>query len=453
MFIYDKKNLTVKAARTATEKHRRTHKGGVSPMNSITRKRITVNNTRLIAAKELSLKGYHLLPLKPKNKTPYSEIITGGSWKSLREFKATPSNIETWFNYDPNINIGIITGVEIEPGYKLIVADIDRKTNAGLPITPMVETSSGYHIYFKCRDNNIPEPHKGAKGEIKINGYVVAPPSTHPDGHIYRWFDFLAFNETELADFKIKGTKILKILQPHEDKEPNIYNDIKELKTDRPTINIYSRSKVKEGLNISNDIEGNKELLKSIIRDEKMVFKIMKRVFDVEVKKVGSCFKCPLHSEKNPSTALYRTDSGDIGLKDFHRAGSFYTLPEAYFELMTGKSTKLKGATWLIWLIRLIRNAGIIDIPKILPPKPINSLTENQRRLYKGLIELLEVQQGYDPNQTGAPFSRTFAADWTGIKRDSIGSSKAGLVRKKYIKKIVAGDRKTRKAGKWDLVR
>jgi len=95
----------------------------------------------------------------------------------------------------------------------------------------------------------------------------------------------------------------------------------------------------------------------------------------------------------------------------------------------------------------------IIDLPSIIPPKPIDKLSDNQERLYKSFIELLEVQQGYSPEQTGAPFSHRFAASWSGLKYESVRSAKRGLSKKHYIKKIEAGDRKTRKAGKWDLVR
>lgn len=425
-------------------------------MYSIPQNTAEINTDRRITALEMARRGLYLLPLKPQSKAPYSELLQGNSWNSLKEYRATPAIVESWFKYDPEINIGIITGQEIEPGYKLIVVDIDKKPEAGLPVTPIVETSRGYHVYFKCRENQLPEPHKGPAGEIKINGYVVAPPGKHPDGHRYTWSEFLSFIDVKLADFNKRRTDIINILEEGT-ADTSFHTPVKEERELNTTINIYCSVKngkgLTEGKSVSGDPEANKELFKGMIRDDKTVIKIMQRVFDVEVSRVGKAFKCPLHKENHPSAALYRTDSGDIGVKDFHRAGNFYTLPEFYYEARTGSSKKLEGATWLIWLIRLLRDSGLIEVPRIIPPKPVSKLSDNQERLYKAFIELLEVQQGYDPNQTGAPFSHRFAASWSGLKYESVRSAKRGLSKKKYIKKISPGDRETRKAGKWDLIK
>lgn len=408
-----------------------------------------INNSIRNSALEMARRGFHLLPLKPQSKKPYSELLPGKSWNVFRENRASVATVESWLKYDPDINIGIITGVEIEPGYSLIVADFDTKPKFGLPITPIAETSRGLHSYFKCRTDRLPEAHKGGRGEIKTSGYVVAPPSLHPSGIRYKWAKYLSFVDVDIADFETREEQIISWLDPGKvttHSPPD--KDREELNT---TININS-SVLIQNLSISDDVEKNKSQLVALSKDESAAKEIFKQVFDVDVKKIGKTFCCCLHKEKNPSSALYRTDSGVIGVKDFHRAANFYTLPEYYFEYKAGKAKNLKGATSLIWWIRLLKDARILNLPRIIAPRPANKLPRTQKKLYLSFIELLEVQQGYDPTQKSAPFSHRFAADWSGLNYEAVRSAKRALSKKKYIKKVEAGDRKTRKAGKWALV-
>ncbi|MCK8828148.1 bifunctional DNA primase/polymerase [Natroniella acetigena] len=428
----------------------------IIPQNS---KRI--NQNKLTAALEMVRRGFHLIPLKPKSKVPYNDLIPFGKWSILRENKATPDMVKEWFDKDNKLNFGVITGVEIQEGKRLIAVDLDERPTAkqlNHTYTPIVETSRGYHLYYLT--DNLPKPHKTSRGEIKTNGYVVAPPSIHPEGGRYEWVDCLSFVDLPLANFSIDSQAIISYLKGGTGVNKSTTSTTtgstsKEHKeTVEPTINIYSRFKGVKALSVSGDTEVNIKQYKDLIRSEEVVLEIVKRVFNIQVSRVGKAFKCPLHEEDNPSAALYRADSGDIGLKDFHRSANFYTLPELYFTYVTGEEKKLKSGSWIIWLIRLLRKAGIIELPRIAPPKPVSKLSGNQKKLYEGFIELLEVQQGYKADKEQiAPFSRSFAAYWTGLKRSSIGSAKRDLVNKGYIEKVKAGDRKKRKAGKWGLVR
>lgn len=439
----------------------------------IPKKLETVNNNRRIAAVEMARRGFHLLPLKPKSKIPYFELLPGNSWKAFRDYRASVEQVNSWFKYDKDINLGLITGIETEPNFSLIVVDFDIEPEIGLPITPIVKTSRGIHAYFKCRTDKLPAAHKTARGEIKTNGYVVAPPSIHPSGDHYQWFEYLSFLNEELHDFENRRKQIIEYLEPNnqQSKQAAEAAEKTEEKTVEPTININSRFKgfeleskgVKKGAASAamagdkfiptNDPEVNKSILKEIGQNKAKIVRLVSEVFDVKVKRIGQTFSCPLHSEKNPSAALFKADDGSIGFKDFHRSGSYYTLPELYFEYKTGKQKKLKSGTALIWFIRLLNDGGLIDIPKIIPPKPVKDLSENQKKLYLGLIELLEVQQAYKNDQVAAPFSRTFAADWTGLNRSSVASAKRDLINKGYIEKIVDPDRNKMKAGKWNIVR
>jgi len=399
----------------------------------------------------MSRKGYHLLPLKPGDKIPYFDLLPGNSTDIFKENQAKSSLVESWIKQDPQVNLGVFAGTEITKNYRLVIVDFDKEMNFGLPITPMVKTKRGYHAYFKCRTDRLPEAHKTPRGEIKTSGYVVAPPSKHPSGMVYKWADYLSFIDVGLAEFHQRSEQIISFLEGT-NSDRFYYNQRDEDKLNT-TININSSVKNRDPLSISKDIKENRKKLEQLSRSEEVALSVMREVFEIEVGRVGRTFNCPLHEEENPSAALYKTDNGVIGMKDFHRSGAFYTLPQLYYEYKTGNDNRLRGASSLIWWIRLLKEVGFVEPPRIMPPKPLEKLSKNQKILYKAFINLLELQQVYDPNQKAAPFSHRFAASWSGLKYESVRSAKRGLSKKKYIKKVEPGDRKTRKAGKWALVR
>lgn len=131
--------------------------------------------------------GLRVFPLVPNSKG--KQVLK--SWKS--EATTDIEQINTWWNKNPNYNIGIATG------NGLLIIDIDVKKGAkgleslkkygdNLPITAKVKTpSGGYHLYynvdgdFKNRVNIYPGI------DIRSNnGYVVASPS-QIDGQYYEW--------------------------------------------------------------------------------------------------------------------------------------------------------------------------------------------------------------------------------------------------------------------------
>ena len=133
-------------------------------------------------------RGFSVIPLKPKSKEP---IIT--SWKEYQERYPTDEELASWFNGSQN-NIAIVCG-QIS-GLAIVDLDSDEairfKQENNFPITPTVKTGKGYHLYyayppdrkvrnFQARDD-LPDIHLRGEG-----GYVVAPPSIHPNGTIYQW--------------------------------------------------------------------------------------------------------------------------------------------------------------------------------------------------------------------------------------------------------------------------
>ncbi|MGQ9731098.1 MAG: bifunctional DNA primase/polymerase [Candidatus Zipacnadales bacterium] len=136
--------------------------------------------------------GWKVFPLAERGKTPRQ-----GSHGHL-EATTDDQQILQWWGQGVAWNIGIATGQDS----RLVVLDIDRRHRGDkklrelearygrLPHTVQVQTAGGWHLYFA---------HPGgqlrctlgvdwAGVDIKADGgYIVAPPSTHPEGSLYKW--------------------------------------------------------------------------------------------------------------------------------------------------------------------------------------------------------------------------------------------------------------------------
>jgi hypothetical protein len=138
----------------------------------------------LRAALEYLERGWTPLPLQPRSKLP---LIP---WARLRQTRPQAKDLEQWWAWWPEANVGIITG---RPS-NVAVVDLDGPEaqglaeQLGLPVAPTVRTGQGLHIYcsaFSAIDSAI-----GIRPGIDLRadgGYVVAPPSVHPSGRPYWW--------------------------------------------------------------------------------------------------------------------------------------------------------------------------------------------------------------------------------------------------------------------------
>jgi len=153
----------------------------------------------LQAALELAELGNAVFPLLPCGKTPLTK-------HGFKDATTDPSIITKWWTQWPDANIGLATG-EVS---SCIVLDVDgadgnsslealKRELGPLPNTCMARTGKGMHLYFcypdgkeiRCRTNI-------ARGiDVRADGgYVVAPPSVHPNGATYEWIgDETAFAE------------------------------------------------------------------------------------------------------------------------------------------------------------------------------------------------------------------------------------------------------------------
>tara|TARA_B100001989_G_C24550011_1_gene473717 strand:- start:3181 stop:3609 length:429 start_codon:yes stop_codon:yes gene_type:complete len=137
-------------------------------------------NNLLIHALDYSAHGFAVFPLRPRTKIP----LTPNGFKNATK---NPEQIKSWWALFPDANIGIATGKVSG----LWVLDVDGEYPDSLPIlpSPTVKTAKGYHYYFICPTDEKIQSRSRIEGQaIDVRGdggYVVAPPSIHPNGHQY----------------------------------------------------------------------------------------------------------------------------------------------------------------------------------------------------------------------------------------------------------------------------
>ena len=153
----------------------------------------------LQTALELAELGNAVFPLLPCGKTPLTQ-------RGFKDATLDPTIISKWWTQWPDANIGLATG-KISG---CVVLDIDgadgesslqtlKRELGPLAATCMARTGKGIHLYFRypdgkeirCRTNIAPGIDVRAD-----DGYVVAPPSVHPNGPSYEWIG----DETEFAE-------------------------------------------------------------------------------------------------------------------------------------------------------------------------------------------------------------------------------------------------------------
>lgn len=144
----------------------------------------------LTAALDYARRGWSVIPLRPKDKRPLVK------WEAYETTRATEGEIREWWARWPTANVGIVTGAVSG----LVVIDIDGEKGAesakALPgaknvKAPVVETGRGTHVYCRHPGGSVPNSAGNLPGiDVRGDGgYVVAPPSVHPNGQEYAFME------------------------------------------------------------------------------------------------------------------------------------------------------------------------------------------------------------------------------------------------------------------------
>lgn len=138
-------------------------------------------NQFLQAALEYREAGLHPIALLPRSKRPLVP------WREFQERMPTVEEIQGWWAVCPDANVGVILG----RGAFAVDVDgpeaVDALRSAGIELGdgPTSITSRGFHKFYSGA-----APDKvGLLNHVDVRGvgYVVAPPSIHESGHVYRW--------------------------------------------------------------------------------------------------------------------------------------------------------------------------------------------------------------------------------------------------------------------------
>lgn len=136
----------------------------------------SMDDTKLTWAHWWVSQGWSVFPLHPREKEP----ATKNGFKDATQDEA---QIDLWWTRNADYNIG---GV---PPEDHLVVDIDGPSDIDWPMTWEHKTRNGRHLTFKCNPvNPIPQgqkvwPHVDTR--LNGKGYIVLPPSVHPDGGVY----------------------------------------------------------------------------------------------------------------------------------------------------------------------------------------------------------------------------------------------------------------------------
>lgn len=159
--------------------------------------------TCLDAALLYAKRGWRVIPVAPGQKRPPFK-----EWQKLAT--CDPEMIRRWWTMRPDYGVGIATGSESG----LYVVDIDdtddkagSKSWAELGVeVETVETitgSGGRHLLFQMgRGDDLPNTSNKLGQYIDTRGeggFIVAPPTIHPNGQPYRWRPDHRFDQVALA--------------------------------------------------------------------------------------------------------------------------------------------------------------------------------------------------------------------------------------------------------------
>lgn len=150
----------------------------------------------------LASAGFAVFPCEPNSKKPATA-------HGCKDASRDPAQIRAWWTASPSANIAIATGA----ASNLLVLDADGANGllalSELPLVPTLRVKTpgkidkatgrhagvGFHLYYQAvpgvtvgvgGKNGLP-PHIDHRGE---GGYVMAPPSVHPDGTgVYEWLE------------------------------------------------------------------------------------------------------------------------------------------------------------------------------------------------------------------------------------------------------------------------
>jgi Bifunctional DNA primase/polymerase, N-terminal len=382
-----------------------------------------VTEEMLKASSDFRAEGWSPIPFRRGQKKP---ALKTGQIARYRKTPASPAQLRRWFEHSDH-QVGFITGASPYPLVLDIDGDEGRQSIKGLPMPPtrMVDTSDGFHAYF-ATDEVLETRIKALPGvDVLCSSWqVLAPPSLHPDGHRYRFHEFLT--DCNLAPL------------------PSWIRDLVRAtptagRTDTPQKNQDTedgRARV-----ILDTCTTSKPLTPKEVRALFASAEANRAVADfLGLPALGSTFLCPWHPEREPSMSLFcDVHTRAWKLHDHHRRGdhTYYGLADVFASGLLGHEVRLEGTPSLVtWWLRALLACKFLEaaeVPKRALPVDVRPAV---RTVYDGFIMLLQAKWRYDPGRPSM-FTTRFAMDWCGISSSqTVQEALWWLVRHGYIRQV-----------------
>ncbi len=151
---------------------------------------VPLNNDIVDRALEYVNLGWSILPVRPDDKRPYMT-----NWLQYQKIRADRNLVTSWFSSLSNAGVGLVTGrisgvvvLDVEHDCPIPIEDILRKYPTG-----MISKSGGggRHLFY-----NYPRGVGRISNRVRIfdgadlradGGFIVLPPTRHPNGRQYEW--------------------------------------------------------------------------------------------------------------------------------------------------------------------------------------------------------------------------------------------------------------------------
>jgi hypothetical protein len=380
--------------------------------------------------------GFAVLPLKPRDKRPHTRLIKlthrSTSWARLRGRAATGAEIREWFRCEPEANLGIITGAA---SLGVVVADYDTGRPERLRETPIVATGRGLHVYARSDPPTATEKRDGF--ELKADGgYVVAPPSIHPSGEMYRWLIApVGLGHLFLPEATPIALEALGLGAPLAGRHGlGLRSDpfLLDVPTGVPT-EVPTRSDG-AGLSFLAAFDADPEAVAAMCRALRIPY------WD------GSPFHCLLHEEEHPSASVFQFEDGTYHYHDWHAKPEWSTFAQVRAALAGRPGAR--GPELATWKLILLAEAGVLPAqPVTAAPLPA-SASEDARGLYECLLFVLGCRWNYSPGEP-MPFSQRFGAAIGGLSQSRVWRAMRELERLGLLERAGATGKGRRQTPLW----
>lgn len=173
---------------------RRPGGGGVAVGLMASQGKYTSANSLPQAALGYAAREWPVFPCHPRGKQPLAYLAPNG----VKAATIDPETVARWWRACPSANVGITCGVAFlvldvdggKGGYEALASLMAR--HGGLPATVAAATGSGgRHLFFQPNPRVKNWANRAGAGldTRSTGGYIVAPPSIHPNGTCYHWLD------------------------------------------------------------------------------------------------------------------------------------------------------------------------------------------------------------------------------------------------------------------------